>query len=101
MSACGEFVAVVKALQSHSAGLYYAWREDTQYAHATSVVAVAHAPERDGLLAVGRPCVPDPDLEAHRLGTVLIVMLVSRMLADAGAGPEHAMAAMNSFFDTP
>lgn len=93
-----QFLAAVRALQGQAAGLYYAWREDTQYTHATSVVAVAHAPEREGLLATARPRVPDPDLETHRLATALIVTLVARMLMDVGVDPDRATVVMNAFF---
>lgn len=96
-----QFLAAARALQGQGVGLYYAWREDTQYTHATSVLAVAHAPEREGLLASARPSVPDPDLETHRLATALIVTFVARMLMDAGVDPDYATAVMNEFFDSP
>lgn len=96
-----QFLAAVQALQGQGVGLYYAWREDTQYTHATSVVAVAHAPERHGVLATAQPSVPDADLETHRLATALIVTFVARMLMDVGVEPVRATAVVDAFFDSP
>ena len=96
-----SFVAAAKATQGQSVGLYYAWREETQYTHATSVLAVAHAPERDGLIGTGRPPVADADLEGHRLATVLAVALVHRLLVDVGVAEDLAVAVMTAYFDVP
>lgn len=93
------FVEAAKATQGQSLGLYYAWREETQYAHATSVLAVAHAPEREGRLGTGRPPVADPDLKTLRLLAPLVVALVYRLLIQEGVDEEVAMVVMDAFLE--
>lgn len=92
------FVAAAKATGGQSSGLYYAWREETQYAHATSVLAVSHAPERSGAIGAGRPPVADRDLETHRLATTLLVTYVHRLLLDEGVADDVAMSIMTTYF---
>ncbi|WP_448060589.1 hypothetical protein [Cellulomonas hominis] len=93
------FVAAAKSTGGQSSGLFYAWREETQYAHATNISAVAHAPERHGVIGSGRPPVADSALETHRLATALLVTYVYRLLLDEGVADEDAMAVVTAYFD--
>lgn len=62
-------LAAAKSNESLSVGLYAAWREETQYTHATGAMAVAYAP------ATGDdrfPRVMDPDLTSHVYALFLV-----------------------------
>lgn len=94
-----NFVEAVKSTQGQSLGLYYAWREETQYTHATSVLAVAHAPEREGRIGTGRPPVADPDLQTLWLVMSLVVALVYRLLIQDRVSEEVAMVVVDAFLE--
>lgn len=96
-----NFVAAVRSTEGQSSGLYYAWREETQYAHATGALAASYAPDRQGLMGNGKPPVPDPDLVIHRDGTALTVALVYRLLVDEGLDAERAMTILSAYFGNP
>lgn len=66
-------------------GLFAAWREETQYTHATGHLAVAYAPKTDDH-RVGRDVPPTQHggLETHHMVTFLVGTLVAELLEDAG-----------------
>lgn len=66
-------------------GLFSAWREETQYTHATGHLAVAYAPKTDDD-RVGRdkPPTQHGDLDTHHMVTFLVGTLVAELLKDAG-----------------
>jgi len=66
-------------------GLYSAWREETQYTHATGLLAVAYAPKTDDD-RVGRdePPLQHADLDTHHMVTLLVGIIVVELLKDAG-----------------
>ena len=93
-----QVVQAAKSTDGQSIGMYYVWREETQYTHATAVLGGAYAPERSGTLGSGRPPVVDGDLAVHRDVTTLVVALVYRLLVDEGVKEDRAMSVMNAFF---
>lgn len=66
-------------------GLFSAWREETQYTHATGHLAVAYAPKTEND-RVGRdePPIQHGDLDTHHMVTFLVGTLVADLLKDAG-----------------
>lgn len=66
-------------------GLFTAWREETQYTHATGHLAVAYAPKTEND-RVGRdePPIQHGDLDTHHMVTFLVGTLVAELLKDAG-----------------
>lgn len=95
-----QFLAAAKSTQGQSVGLFYAWREESQYSHASGALAAAYANPRDGRMGTtGKPPVADPDLEAHRLATFLAAFLVGRLLIDEGVPDELAQAPALAFFN--
>ncbi|MBO2990696.1 hypothetical protein [Leucobacter tardus] len=72
-------------------GLYTAWREETQYTHATGHLAVAYAPKTEAD-RVGRdePPVQHGDLNTHHMITLLVGTLTAELLKDAGL-PQKAV----------
>lgn len=89
-----RFLAAAKSNESLSVGLYAAWREETQYTHATGAMAVAYAP------ATGDdpfPHVMDPDLTSHVYALFLVVTLVFNLLVDEGVESDSAMVVVDSF----
>lgn len=94
-----KLVEAAKATEGQSVGMYYSWRHETQYTHATSALAVAYAPEIDDQLGAGRPEVVDPHLETHRLITMLVVTLVYRLLVEDNVNENLAMRLVHAFFN--
>lgn len=70
-------------------GLFTAWREETQYTHATGHLAVAYAPKTDDD-RVGRdlPHTQHGDLDTHHMVTLLVGTLVAELLKEAGLSPK-------------
>ena len=95
-----QFLAAAKSTQGQSVGLFYAWREESQYSHASGALAAAYANPRDGRMGTtGKPPVADLDLEAHRLATFLAAFLVGRLLMHEGVPDELAQAPAFAFFN--
>ncbi len=94
-----QFLAAAKSTMGQSVGLYYAWREETQYTHATGALAASYAPDEHGTLGKGKPPVADFDLDAHRLVTVLAITLTYQLLVDEGVDKELAMTIVDAFFE--
>lgn len=88
------FLAAAKSNHSLSVGLYAAWREETQYTHATGSMAAAYAPANGD---APFPIVMDPDLSAHTYALFLIVTLVYNLLVDEGVGEDAAKVIVNEF----
>jgi hypothetical protein len=79
--------------------VYSMWMGETQFAHASGALAGKYAPTRDNLhLSHGTPDPMDPDLEAHRVLQVLIVMTTCRILRDEGFPEENANRLAVAFF---
>jgi hypothetical protein len=95
-----RFLAAAKSTLGQSTGLYYAWREETQYTHATAALAVSYAPDSHGAMGDGVPPVADPELETHRLGTMLALTLAYNLLVDEEVEKEVAMTIINAFFES-
>jgi hypothetical protein len=93
-----KFFAAAESTMGKSGGLYYAWRGETQYTHATGALAASYAPDVHDVMGHGKPPVADPDLEIHRLGTVLAVTLVYDLLVDEGVDADLAMTIFSAFF---
>jgi hypothetical protein len=94
-----KLLEAAKATEGQSVGMYYSWRHETQYTHATSALAVAYAPDVENRLGLGHPEAVDPDLETHRLITMLIVTLVYRLLVEDSVDEKLAMTIVDTFFD--
>jgi len=94
-----KVVEAAKATEGQSIGMYYSWRHETQYTHATSALAISYAPDIQNRLGSGRPEAVDPDLETHRLITMLIVTLVYRLLIEDGVDEKLAMTIVDRYFD--
>lgn len=72
-------------------GLFTAWREETQYTHATGHLAVAYAPKtEDDRVARDVPPTQHGDLDTHHLVTFLVGTLVAELLKEAGL-PQKAV----------
>jgi hypothetical protein len=87
-----------KATDGAAIGMYYSWREETQYTHATAQLAAAYAPDEAGRLGSGTPPVVDLDFEAHRMATLLAIALAYQLLVDDGASTTAAKRLFNAFF---
>lgn len=94
-----KLVEAAKATEGQSVGMYYSWRHETQYTHATSALAASYAPDVDNRLGSGSPEAIDADLETNRLVTMLIVTLVYRLLVEDGVDAKLAMPIVDTFFD--
>lgn len=78
-------------------GLYSAWREETQYTHATAHLAVAYAPEEPAdRLGRDEPPLQHGDLETHHMVCLLVAMLTVDLLKDAGADPDVVWPIMST-----
>lgn len=78
-------------------GLYSAWREETQYTHATAHLAVAYAPEQPvDRLGQGAPPLKHADLETHHMVCLLVATLTTELLKDAGVDPDLAWPIMST-----
>ncbi|QNO38664.1 hypothetical protein H4J02_06645 [Protaetiibacter sp. SSC-01] len=93
-----RILAAAKATDGAAIGMYYAWREETQYMHATAQLAAAYAPEIEGRLGSGRPPVVDLEFEGHRTATVLAVALAYRLLVEEGVDEHTASLLIDAFF---
>ena len=84
-----SFTAAVKATPS-SQGLFRAWREETQFTHATGKLAVSYAPTSKGRIGRGRPFVVDNPFESLLTTCLLALTFVVRMLLEDGA-PQYTI----------
>jgi len=94
-----SFLAAAKATEGAAVGLYYAWRAETQYMHATAALAAAYAPAGTSGDTRTQPPVIDPDLETHRMATILAISLAYGLLVGEGVAPESAKKLVAAFFD--
>jgi len=92
-----QFLAAAKSNQTLSVGLYAAWRQETQYTHATGAMAAAYAPAKGG---DPFPYVMDPDLTSHVYALFLIVTLVYNLLVEEGVQKDAATVVISSFLGT-
>lgn len=70
-------------------GLYSAWREESQYTHATAHLAVAYAPKTvDDQVGRDSPPTQHADLDTHHMVTLLVATVVVELLRDAGVSSE-------------
>lgn len=79
-----NFLEAAKAAPTATHGVYGAWRQETQYSHATAVLGGAYAPNRGGFIGSGRPPQHDPDLDVHVGLMMLVTMMTGRLLEDEG-----------------
>lgn len=78
-------------------GLYSAWREETQYTHATAHLAVAYAPEEPAdRLGRGDPPLQHADLDTHHMVCLLVATLTTELLKDAGVDPDAVWPIMST-----
>lgn len=94
-----RFLDAAKATEGAAIGLYYAWRAETQCMHATAALAAAYAPAGTSGDVRTQPPVVDPDLETHRMATMLAISLAYGLLVDEGVAPESAKKLVAAFFD--
>jgi len=80
-------------------GLYRAWRDETQMAHATVQLAAAHAPVCDNRFERGIAPERDQNLSLALNSAAVAVVYTSRLLLDAGVDKDSALRFFNSFFD--
>jgi hypothetical protein len=92
-----RFLAAAQSNESLSVGLYAAWREETQYTHATGAMAVAYAPAKGD---DPFPYVVDPDLTSHVYALFLVLTLTFHLLVEEGVARESAMVVVDSFLGT-
>lgn len=93
-----SFTAAAKATQE-SVGLFRAWREETQFAHATGALAVSYAPASDGSFGIGKPFVADSEFETLLMSCLLVLSYVVRILLAEGASQATIDRMFNAFFD--
>ena len=78
-------------------GLYSAWREETQYTHATAHLAVAYAPEGPAdRLGTGEPPLMHADLDTHHAVCLLVATLTNELLREAGVDPDLVWPIMST-----
>lgn len=89
-----QFFAAAKSTDSLSVGLHAAWRQETQYTHATGAMGVAYAPatKEDPF-----PHVMIPDLTSHVYALFLVVTLVFNLLIDEGVDRKSAVVVVDAF----
>lgn len=92
-----KFAAAAHATDVKNTGLFRAWREESSYAHASGYLAGAFAPMVNNRLGTGAPPVLDPDLEAHRMVQLFIVIVAYRLLVDEGTSESAATRALDAF----
>lgn len=79
--------------------IYSMWLRETQFTHASGNLAGQYAPTLDSLhMSSGAPDPMDPDLEAHRLLQVHIVVMTGYLLTDASLPKEFAGRIPAAFF---
>ncbi|WP_193596380.1 hypothetical protein [Microbacterium sp. YJN-G] len=79
--------------------IYSMWLGETQFSHASGNLAGKYAPTLDNLhMSSGVPEPMDPDLEAHRLLQLHIVMMTGYLLTDEGLPEEFAGRIAAAFF---
>lgn len=79
--------------------IYSMWMAETQFAHASGTLAGRYTPTHDDIhLANGLPDPMDPDLEAHRVLQMHIVMTACHILRDEGFPEETANRMSAAFF---
>lgn len=93
-----NFTEAAKAT-TDAAGLYRAWREETQNTHATGGLAVSYAPITAGLFGFGRPFVADPDFDSLTLTAFGVIAFAVRILLDEGTPQEVIDALFDAFFN--
>jgi hypothetical protein len=94
-----KFSSAAHATVVKNPGPFRAWREESSYAHATGYLAGAYAPVSGDIMGVGLPHVLDPDLDAHRMMTVFVIMLTYRLLVEEGTDEALAMTIVEAFFE--
>lgn len=78
-------------------GLYSAWREETQYTHATAHLAVAYAPERPAdKLGMAQPPAQHGDLDSHHMVCLLVATVTTELLKEAGVDPDAVWPIMST-----
>lgn len=79
--------------------IYSMWLGETQFSHASGNLAGKYAPTLDDLhMSSGAPDPMDPDLEAHRLLQMHIVVATGYLLTDEGLPKEPAGRIPAAFF---
>lgn len=79
--------------------IYSMWLGETQFSHASGNLAGKYAPTLDNLyMSSGAPDPMDPDLEAHRLLKLHIVVMTGFLLTDEGMPEEFAGRFTAAFF---
>lgn len=94
-----QFTAAAKAIESSALGLFRAWREETQYTHATVKLGLSYAPAQDGRFIDGTPQIMDPDFDTLLTVAIFAVAMSGRVLLDEGAGREVYDRIFNAFFE--
>ncbi|MFC8681929.1 hypothetical protein ACFT30_10435 [Microbacterium ureisolvens] len=83
-----------------TAGLYSAWREETQYTHATAHLAVAYALEEPAdTLGQGSPPMQHADLSTHHMVCLLVGMLTAELVKDEGVADEAVLPIVFATWD--
>lgn len=91
--------AAVASAEGTPWSIYSMWLQETQFAHASGNLAGKYAPTFDDLhIACDVPTPMDPDIEAHRLLQMHIVMIAGDLLADDGLPEEFSQRLPNAFF---
>lgn len=81
--------------------IYSMWLGETQFAHASGNLAGKYAPTLDDVhMSSGVPDPMDPDLEAHRILQLHIVMTTGYLLTEEGLAEEFAGRIGAAFFAT-
>jgi hypothetical protein len=93
-----NFTEATKATQQ-SVGLFRAWREETQFTHATGALAVSYAPASDGSFGIGKPFVADPEFETLLMVCLLVLSYAVRILLDEGTPQATIDRIFDAFFD--
>ncbi len=88
----------IQASRLPSAGLFRAWRQETQYSHATAILGGAYAPSKDDRLGFGTPPLADPDLELHGMVQILVVMSAAALLEDEGVARSKTSELFEAYF---
>lgn len=93
-----KFMSAARANGVQSVGLYYMWREETQYTHATGALAGAYAPGVAKGIGSGAPPTVDQDLASHPYIMMLVLTLAFQLLEDEGVDRAISTKLLDAYF---
>lgn len=84
-----SFLPAAQSEDGQGFGLYTAWHSETQYSHATVLLAAAYTPSSGGS---SRPPITDVSLDTHLLAVAHVVVAAHDLLVTEGVSAAKAQA---------